>query len=51
MALIGYNFGENTTILGGYRAVGLNYESGSGRDNFKANATIHGPVVGMAFTF
>lgn len=51
MALIGYNFWENATILGGYRAVGLNYESGSGRDNFKANATMHGPVIGMAFTF
>ena len=51
MALIGYNFWENATILGGYRAVGLNYESGSGRDNFKANATMHGPIVGMAFTF
>ena len=51
MALIGYNFWENATILGGYRAVGLNYESGSGRNNFKANATMHGPVIGMAFTF
>ena len=30
---------------------GLNYESGSGGDNFKANATLHGPVVGLAFTF
>lgn len=51
MALVGYNFWENATVLAGYRAVGLNYESGSGRDNFKANATLHGPVVGLAFTF
>ena len=51
MALIGYNFWENATVLGGYRAVGLNYESGSGRNNFKANATLHGPVIGLAFTF
>ena len=50
-ALIGYNFWENATVLGGYRAVGLNYESGSGRNNFKANATLHGPVIGLAFTF
>ena len=51
MTLIGCNFWENATILGGYRAVGRSYESGSGRDNFKANATMHGPVAGMAFTF
>ena len=51
MALIGYHFWENATILGGYRAVGLNDESGGGRDNLKANATMLGPVVGMAFTF
>ena len=51
MALIGYNFWENATILGGYRAVGLNYESGSGQDNFKVNATMLGPIVGMAFHF
>jgi hypothetical protein len=51
MALIGYSFCENATLLAGYRAVGLNYESGSGRDNFKANATLHGPIVGLSFTF
>lgn len=51
MALIGYNFWKNATVLAGYRAVGLDYESGSGRNNFKANATLHGPVVGLAFTF
>ena len=51
MALIGYNFWENATVLAGYRAVGLNYESGSGRDNFKANATLHGPIFGLALTF
>lgn len=51
MTLIGYNFWDNATILAGYRAVGLNYETGSGRDNFKANTTMHGPVVGLAFAF
>ena len=51
MALIGYNFWKNATVLAGYRAVGLNYESGSGRDNFKANATLHGPIFGLALTF
>lgn len=51
MGLIGYNFWENATLLVGYRAVGLNYEEGSGRNAFKANATLHGPVLGLSFTF
>ncbi len=51
MAIVGYTFWENASVLAGYRAVGLDYESGSGRDNFKANTTMHGPVVGLAFTF
>jgi len=50
MPLIGYNCWQNATVLAGYRAVDLNYESGSGRDNFKANATLHDPVVGLAST-
>ena len=51
MGVVGYNFWENATLLAGYRAVGLNYESGSGRDNFKVNATLHGPIVGLSLTF
>ncbi|MCG4877764.1 hypothetical protein L0N00_15135, partial [Eggerthella lenta] len=51
MGVVGYNFWKNATAILGYRAVGLNYESGSGRDNFKVNAVQHGPVVGLALTF
>ena len=41
----------NATVIAGYRAAGLNYENGNGRDNFKANTTLHGPVAGLEFTF
>ena len=48
---IDYNFEENATVLAGYRTADLNYENGNGRDNFKANATLYGPVAGLEFTF
>ena len=50
-ALVGYTFWEHGTLLAGYRAVGVNYNTGSGKSAFKFDATLNGPIIGLAFTF
>ena len=50
-AALGYTFWEHGTVLVGYRAVGDNYNTGSGRSAFKFDATLSGPILGVAFTF
>lgn len=50
-ALIGYTFWKHGTVLAGYRAVGVNYNSGSGNSAFKFDTTLSGPIIGVAFTF
>ena len=51
MALLGYTFWEHGTAFLGYRAVGVNHSEGSGKDYFKFDATLNGPILGVAFTF
>ena len=46
-ALIDFQPWKNVAILAGYRAIGTDYETGSGADKFVFDATIHGPVVGI----
>ena len=50
-ALLGYTFWEHGTLLLGYRAVSVNHDEGSGKSYFKFNTTLHGPIIGVAFTF
>lgn len=50
-ALVGYTFWEHGTFMLGYRAVGDTYNTGSGKSAFKFDATLHGPILGVAFTF
>ncbi len=40
---------QYVSFLGGYRALDVNYEDGSGSDYFKLDATIHGPILGVNF--
>jgi len=51
MVLLGYTFWDHGTAFLGYRAVGVNHSEGSGKDYFKFDATLNGPVLGVAFTF
>lgn len=51
MAMLGYSFSDHGTFLVGYRAVGVNHSEGSGKDYFKFDATLNGPVLALAFTF
>jgi len=50
-AALGYTLWEHGTLLLGYRAVGVNHEEGSGKNAFKFDATLSGPILGLAFTF
>jgi hypothetical protein len=53
--LVGYSFGllgdDNAKVLAGYRALSQDYQSGSGRNEFKWDMTLHGPVLGLAIGF
>jgi len=51
MGLIGYKLWEHGTLFAGYRGVGVNHTEGSGASKFVFDATLHGPVLGLAFTF
>jgi hypothetical protein len=42
---------HNITPLVGYRALYDDYSHGSGNDQFKYKAWMHGPVIGVAFKF
>jgi hypothetical protein len=35
----------------GYRALGIDYETGSGDDRFGLDATMYGPIIGVTFHF
>lgn len=47
MALIDFQPWKNVAIVGGYRGIGTDYESGSGSDQFTFDATVHGPIIGI----
>ncbi|MBP1750730.1 MAG: hypothetical protein H6Q52_3269 [Deltaproteobacteria bacterium] len=49
LAVIGYRFNEYITGLMGYRALYVDYKSGTSRVRFEE--TLHGPIMGVAFTF
>ena len=53
--LIGYRFGlfgeNNARVLAGYRALSQDYTDGSGRDKFKWDITMHGPILGLYIGF
>jgi hypothetical protein len=53
--LIGYRFNlfgeKNARVLAGYRALSQDYTDGSGRDKFKWDVTLHGPILGLDIGF
>ena len=50
-AIFGYSFSDLISVWLGYRALGVDYESGSGRSKFKFDVTMYGPIVGLGFRF
>lgn len=49
LGLFGYRFTKNITGLIGYRALYVDYKAGTG--SIRYNATIHGPITGLCFSF
>lgn len=47
LALIDFQPWKYVSIIAGYRAIGTDYETGSGPDNFLFDVIVHGPVVGF----
>lgn len=49
--VFGYRVGDAFNLWAGYRALGVDYDEGSGLSRFEFNATLHGPLVGIGFVF
>jgi hypothetical protein len=48
---IGTHHGATYSGILGYRALGVDYEQGSGVNRFEYDVTQHGPIVGLAVSF
>lgn len=44
-------FGNDATLIAGYRVLHQDYEDGSGANRFAFDVTTHGPIIGMNFRF
>ena len=42
---------KHVGFMGGYQGLYQDYEDGSGRDYFKYDVTMHGPILGINFTW
>jgi hypothetical protein len=51
IALVGYHFSEAWSVELGYRALSVDYETGSGADEFAFNLAMYGPIIGVAYSF
>lgn len=50
-ALLGYRFSPWCAAVLGYRALSLDFESGSGSDRLAYDLTMNGPIIGVSFSF
>ena len=51
IGLVGWTFHPSWTLMGGYRALYQDYETGSGSNEFKYDVTTHGPILGLTFAW
>jgi hypothetical protein len=54
LGLLGYQWkglGLDWAVLAGYRALGQDYSTGSGRQRFQWDTVIRGPIVGLSIRF
>ncbi len=51
IGLVGWTFHPSWTLLGGYRALYQDYETGSGSNEFKYDVTTHGPLLGLTYAW
>jgi len=48
---VGYRFADWFKLVGGYRVLSMDYETGRDTDRFRYDITTHGPFVGAVFQF
>jgi len=48
---LGWQFTPLLSAWVGYRALGVDYETGSGNNQFKYEMTVSGPIIGLGFSF
>ena len=46
-----YHLSESQSLIFGYRALGVDYSTGSGSSLFNYDVTYHGPIIGYSFGF
>lgn len=51
LGLIDFQPWRHVAFVVGYRAIGTDYETGSGADQFTYDAVVHGPVIGIDIRF
>jgi hypothetical protein len=54
IALVGYQFplfGLDSTAWAGYKALYQDFQNGSGKDEFRWNMWLHGPIAGLTIRF
>jgi hypothetical protein len=51
LGAFGYSFSDMITAWAGYRAMAVNYETGSGMNKFRYDVVMYGPIVGVEFRF
>lgn len=54
LGLLGWRFqmfGLDSAVVGGYRALGQDYSTGSGTRRLQFDVTMHGPVLGLNIRF
>ena len=49
--VLGYKITHLLSAWVGYRALSVDYENGSGNDKFVYDVTMHGPMIGVGFSF
>jgi len=49
--VLGYKITHLLSAWVGYRTLSVDYENGSGNDKFVYDATMHGPMLGVSFSF
>jgi hypothetical protein len=50
-ALVVFKGWKHLSIGGGYRVFNQDYSDGSGINKFAYDATLHGPILGVEFTW
>lgn len=51
LGIVNFQAWKNVSFFGGYRAIYDDYTTGSGNDQFRYDITMHGPILGINFSW